>query len=64
MTTYNQADVVEAFMDAQRADFTTSQVQQMVRDADRNGQSRDFGDGYMIYRVAGGYRATVNGRAI
>lgn len=61
---YSKDDVVDAFLDAQRADFSRTQVQRMVRDADRNGASRDYGDGYMVYKVADGYRATVNGRAI
>jgi hypothetical protein len=61
---YSEADVVDAFLDAQHADFSRTQVQRMVRDADRNGQSRDYGDGYMIYRTDAGYRATVAGQSI
>jgi len=62
---YSEEDVVNAFMVAQHADFSRTQVQRMVADAKRNGQSRDYGDGYNIYRVGVNlFRATVEGRPV
>jgi hypothetical protein len=49
MKRYTEDEIVTAFLIAQHADFSRRQIESMVRDAKRDGRSRDFGDGYMIY---------------
>ena len=64
MSLYSRDEIAIRFLDAQRADFSMTQVQRMITQADRDGQSKDFGDGYNIYRIGNLYRATVAGREI
>lgn len=61
-TNYSLTEAVEAFIDNQRADFTRTQVERMVRQAERNGATRDDGDGYNIVRTDDGYNVQVSGR--
>jgi hypothetical protein len=61
-TNFTATDAIENFLDAQRADFTRTQAQRMVAEADRDGASRDFGDGYNIIRDGNSYQVQVRGR--
>jgi len=62
---YSAEDMVNAFMWTQHADFSRTQVQRMLAQAERDGQSKDYGDGYMIYREGVNlFRATVAGRPV
>lgn len=62
---YSREDMANAFKIAQHSDFSPTQIQRMIDQADRDGSSRDYGDGYMIYRVGQNlYRGTVAGKAV
>jgi hypothetical protein len=62
---YSREDMINAFKLAQHADFSPTQIARMVDQADANGQSRDYGDGYMIYRIGQNlYRGTVAGKPV
>jgi len=63
-TRYGESEITDAFLEAQHADFSRSQIERMVADAKRNGQSRDFGDGYMIFCSGGIFTACVNRKYI
>lgn len=62
---YSREDMINAFKATNHADFTRTQIERMVSEADANGQSRNHGDGYMIYCVGQNlYRGTVDSHPI
>jgi hypothetical protein len=59
---FSAEQAVNAFMDAQHADFTRTQVQRMIRQAQEHGSSANYGDGYNIIRTDNFYQVQIAGK--
>jgi len=59
---FTATDAIENFLEAQHSDFNRAQAVRMIAQADSEGASRDYGDGYNIIRVDNWYSVQVAGK--